>query len=95
MDFVRLLALSSKAEFLYDPKIEEIKVAVANIEVKPGDYYEHRTLTKEQEAEGRRYLIEKEAKKYIQDRNVAGDASETGIVKFVQGLMDINKTREQ
>jgi hypothetical protein len=40
-------------------------------------------------------LIDTENKKPLQEKKVAGDASETGVVKFVQGIQDLEETRSK
>ncbi len=38
-------------------------------------------------------LVQEEQKKPFTERRVQGDASETGLVKFVQPIMDIEQIR--
>ena len=83
------MILGSKASFSFNPSTEEIKAYVAK---KKGDkvkdlvrYY----ITEEEKQKAQRELIYAESSMSVEKRNTVGDASETGIIKFAQGIKDI------
>ena len=56
--------------------------------------YTHVELTEEEKAEANEALMRTEAEMPIADRKTAGDASESGLIKFVHTIMDINDVRK-
>lgn len=74
--------MGSKASFAYTPSTDEVLDALG---VK--DPKERKHLESDMDPEKRRVvekvLVEEEVKKPYVDRKVQGDASETGLVKFV------------
>jgi len=51
--------------------------------------YANHELTEEEKAEANAALIAAEKEQPIQNRKTAGDASETGLIKFLQSIRDI------
>lgn len=95
-DFTELLlcvSLGSKASFNFTPNMEDIlnykgvksDKARKEAELKMTDE-EKKTITD--------IIIAAEKELPYQYRKVQGDASETGLIKFVQPIMDIQKTRD-
>jgi len=90
---VQAIVLGTYTIFQYDPSDEECKqlyarqkkVAVASLEGKELDVAEKR--------ECRARLKAAEEKMLYIHRHCKGDASETGLVQFAQGVMDLNETR--
>lgn len=66
---------------------------MAKSEGKAADYYQKRGFTEEQAAEGMKRMIEIEMKKPLNLRSAVGDASETGLIKFYQGINDLEEER--
>ena len=87
------IALGSKASFDYSPTIDEIKHFVAKKKgQKPKDFNKY-TITDKEREEGLAAMIAAEAKVPIEDRKTIGDASESGLVKFCQPIMDLHDAR--
>jgi len=90
---VQAIVLGTYTIFQYDPTDEECKqlyarqkkVAVASLEGKTLDVAEKR--------ECRARLKTAEERMLYIHRHCKGDASETGLVQFAQGVMDLNETR--
>ena len=91
-ELIKTVALSTKAFFDFTPTEEQVKRKIGKqISKNP------RKLTKEdfdrnkQAAE--QALKDEEEKKPFQVRQTEGDASESGLIKFVQPIMDLTDTR--
>ena len=91
--FVNTLGLGTISFFDYQPKSEDIRAVVAK---KTGKKFSSLpvAITEDLDAElfkhyeeARLSLVKKEEEKPYMKRNVEGDASETGLVKFVQPLL--------
>ena len=52
-------------------------------------------LTEEERAEAHSALMRQEAEMDVAERKTAGDASESGLIKFCHTIMDIDETRRQ
>ena len=79
---MKCIALGSKASFSYKPTIEEIKTFLAQKRGVKVATLEGVKLSKADEEEGIAGLLDHEAKLPISERKCAGDASETGLIKF-------------
>lgn len=96
-DILKMMALGSKASFSYNPTDDEI------VEMYKKDNRLHygknqhpiEGVPKEKRDQIRQQLIDAENSLPLQEKRVAGDASETGVVKFVQGVTDLEHTRAQ
>lgn len=94
---LKLMALGSKASFSYNPTDDEIVEEYKKnnrLSVAKGQH-PIEAIPKGKRDQIRQLLIDEENSKPLQEKKVAGDASETGVVKFVQGIADIEKTRSQ
>jgi len=90
------VALGSKATFHFQPSIDDIMDfkgirgekarKIAKIEFDG----EHKKAEKEEIS---KIIIEAEKELKIVNRKVQGDASEAGLIKFVQPIMDLLETR--
>ena len=90
-EFLRCLALTTTSKFAYTPKNEEIRAKTAKLdkislekvpkEPKPDDDGYVRYLEVKQK------MIDEEAANNYIKREVQGDASETGLIKFAQPLL--------
>jgi hypothetical protein len=96
-EMIKLMALGSKANFSYNPTDDEIVE-----EYKKTNSLSHKKgepaiegIPKDKREQIKRQLIDDENKKPLQEKKVAGDASETGVVKFVQGIQDLEETRSK
>jgi sodium/potassium-transporting ATPase subunit alpha len=90
-NFVRTIALSTTSFFAYTPGNDEIRAGIAktykkNINSVPKDFAPDGPCYDEF-LEIQKIMIEKENSKPYTKRSVQGDASETGLIKFVQPLL--------
>ncbi len=90
---VQAIALGSKAQFRYTPTKEEIVkyVAKRNKQSEKGMTYE--SLADEDIREANKALQAAEELLPIQHRKTEGDASEAGLIKFVEPLVGLEKYR--
>lgn len=58
-------------------------------------HYEKHQITEEEKAEAIEALVKAERALPIQLRNTAGDASESGLIKFAHSINHIDETREK
>lgn len=92
-ELIKTVTLGTKAFFDFTPTEELVKRKIGKIlkknpkKLSPEDYNENK---KESEAA----LKDEESNKPFQVRQTAGDASESGLIKFVQPINDLTKTRE-
>jgi hypothetical protein len=86
--------LGSKATFAYKPTPEEIKTFLAKKRGVKVATLEHVKLSKQDEEEGISGLLDYEAKLPISERKCAGDASETGLIKFCEPLLSVELARD-
>lgn len=87
---IQAIALGTYTTFEYAPKEEEVKRLYAlkkKISVKQ---VKDMTLSEDDMREYTNALVEAEKKMLFKFRQTKGDASETGLVKFVQPIMDLN-----
>lgn len=89
------IALGTKATFAYKPSTEEMKSYLAKKRGIKASTLVNTKLTKEEEDEAERGLLEAEANLPIGERKCDGDASETGLIKFCEPLMSVENTRKQ
>jgi hypothetical protein len=79
--------------FNYDPSDEECKMLLARIQKRPVAALEHYDLLDSERKEMTARLKVAEENLLYTSRHCKGDASETGLVQFVQAVMDLNETR--
>ena len=77
------MALGSKATFSYAPTENEIKKYLALKNKKSLNFYKNYQLSDEEKKYATEALIEAEKERPLADRNTAGDASESGLIKFI------------
>lgn len=95
-ELVKLMALGSKASFSYQPSDEEIILFLTKQVTLPKPkegQTQIEAIPRDLKDDVCDILIEAEKSLPIKDKRVQGDASETGVVKFVQTLNDIEETR--
>lgn len=92
--FIRTIVLSTKAFFEFTPTEEQVKRTIgkklkkSGKKVKDSEVNTHKIWAEEE-------LLKKEQNKDFQQRQTAGDASESGLVKFCQPCMDLDSTRDK
>lgn len=90
LDFVKTIALSTTAFFGFNPNQDEIRAAYAKKhKVNPTDVPKE-DIPEEMQVEFgeiRQQMIEEEAELPFFKRKCEGDASETGLIKFIQPLL--------
>jgi magnesium-transporting ATPase (P-type) len=85
--------MSTSARFAYTPTEEEIKKHYAKKHGKSFAAIKGTQLPEEDERASKEALIEAEKNMPYSERSVEGDASETGLIRFAQLVMDIEETR--
>jgi len=90
---VEAVVLGTYTIFNYDPSDDEAKTLLARIQKKPVAALEGYKLTESELKEMKARLKAAEEGLLYTLRHCKGDASETGLVQFAQGIMDLNKTR--
>lgn len=90
---VEAVVLGTYTIFNYDPSDDEAKTLLARIQKKPVAALENYTLTPSELKEMKARLKTAEADLLYTSRHCKGDASETGLVQFVQAIMDLDETR--
>jgi len=91
MTLVKTIALSTTSYFSYTPGNDVVRARYAKDKKINVDKVPKSAETEEEKADFKRYaeeLIEIENNKPYFKQNVEGDASETGLVKFVQPILD-------
>jgi sodium/potassium-transporting ATPase subunit alpha len=91
---VQAVVLGTYTIFNYDPSDDEAKTLLARIQKKPVAALEGYTLTASELKEMKARLKAAEEGLLYTLRHCKGDASETGLVQFAQGVMDLNETRK-
>lgn len=91
-ELIKTVCLSTTAFFDFTPTEEQVKRTIGKkLNKNP------RKLTKEEFAqykdEAHQKLVDEETQKPFQVRHTQGDASESGLIKFVQPILDIPTTR--
>ena len=81
--------------FNYDPTDDEAKQLYARMKKVPVASLEEYTLTTSESKEMKARLKMAEQDLLYTQRHCKGDASETGLVQFAQGIMDLDKTRSE
>jgi hypothetical protein len=90
-DFNQLLlctALGSKATFSYSPSVDEI-LDYKGIKGDRNRKHAQEHLEEKERKEIADILIREEKNVSLQERKVVGDASETGLIKFIEPIMEI------
>jgi sodium/potassium-transporting ATPase subunit alpha len=91
-ELIKTVALGTKAFFDYTPTEEVIKRLIGKmLKKKPQKVSKEEFNQNKSEAE--KHLQDEELKKPFQVRHTAGDASESGLIKFVQPIEDLAKLR--
>jgi hypothetical protein len=90
---VQAIVLGTYTIFQYDPTDEECKQLYARQKKVAVASLEGTTLDVADKKECRARLKTAEEKMLYIHRHCKGDASETGLVQFAQGVMDLNETR--
>ncbi|CDW80621.1 k antiporter p-type alpha subunit family protein [Stylonychia lemnae] len=88
------MILGSKASFAFNPKNEEIKAYIAKKKGSKIRDYARYIITEEEKEQARQELLQAELNLPVEKRNVTGDASETGIIKFAQSIRDVETERQ-
>ena len=95
-DFKELLwcvALGSKAFFDFNPDEDHVRKEIGKIlwkrarRVSKIEYEQYKGEAKEK-------LLQKEAKLPLQKKKTVGDASESGLIKFAQGITELEEMRK-
>ena len=93
-ELMRTVALGTKAFFEYTPTEEAIKRKIGKMIKK-----NPKKLSKEDfnnnKAKAEELLSQEELQKPFQKRKTEGDASESGLIKFVQPIYDLNENRDK
>lgn len=92
---MQAVALGTKATFNYQPTVDEMKKYLAVKNGKSVSFYKDHVLTEEEKKMATEALIEAELDQPLANRKTAGDASESGLIKFVQPLIDLEPYRKQ
>ena len=97
-DFTNLMenvVLGTKASFTYNPTEDDLKRYIARFILK-------KKVKKVKDREVRHYkerarteLLDQEKTKLWKDRNTTGDASESGLIKFVEPVLSLEDTRKK
>ena len=77
------------------PTSDDMKKYLAVKNGKKVDAYKNHVLTEDEKKEATEALLAAEEEQTIQNRKTAGDASESGLIKFVQPIMDIEEYRRK
>jgi sodium/potassium-transporting ATPase subunit alpha len=91
-ELIKTVALGTKAFFDYTPTEEVVKRRIGKIlgkkasKVSKEEFNQHKS-------EAEKHLQEEELKKPFQVRQTVGDASESGLIKFVQPIEDLTSMR--
>lgn len=91
MDFIKTIALSTTAFFAFNPKEDVIRAAYAkehkiDVTAVPKGEDVTKELQDELESIKGKMIAAENAKPFFK-RNTEGDASETGLIKFIQPLL--------
>ena len=90
---MQAVALGTKATFSYMPTVDEQRKYLAVQHGKKPEAYKDKHLTDEEKQIATQALIEAEKDQPLANRRTAGDASESGLIKFVQPIMDLEEYR--
>jgi len=94
-ELINSIALGTKATFSYNPTLEEMRTYLEKKDGKKTSAYADLVLTDQQKREASEALIRAETNKPVLFRKTAGDASESGLIKFCHPILDINEARAQ
>ena len=92
---MQAVCLGTKATFSYMPTVDEQKKFIALQLGKRADALKHHVLTDEEKKSATNALIEAENEQLITNRKTAGDASESGLIKFIQPIFDLEDYRRK
>jgi sodium/potassium-transporting ATPase subunit alpha len=96
MELAKAMVLSSSAFFTYDPQEDDIKKIYARCnEIPVSAVEDNDPLYTAARKEMRSRLIVAEKRLLYINRFCKGDASETGLVQFVQPILDLTETRNK
>lgn len=95
MALVQAVVLGTYTIFNYDPTDDEAKQLYARMKKVTVASLENYDLTPSENKEMKARLKTAEESMLYTHRHCKGDASETGLVQFAQGIMDLDKTRAQ
>ncbi len=83
---MQALCLGTKASFSYEPTVDEMRKHLALRDGHKANHYKDKHLTAEEKDEAYRALVQAEENESISNRKTAGDASESGLVKFYESI---------
>jgi len=93
LSLVNAIVLGTYTIFNYDPSDDEAKQLYARVKSIPVTSLENTPLTPAENKEMKARLKTAEENMLYTLRHCKGDASETGLVQFAQGVMDLDETR--
>jgi sodium/potassium-transporting ATPase subunit alpha len=93
LSLVQAIVLGTYTIFNYDPSDDEAKQLYARINKVSVTSLEGTDLSESDNKEMKARLKAAESQMLYQLRHCKGDASETGLVQFAQGVMDLDETR--
>lgn len=91
-ELIKTVALGTKAIFTYNPNELAIKRKIGKI-INKNPKSITKIETEENKEAAEKLLIEEENLKPIQARHTEGDASESGLIKFIHPIQDLNAIR--
>lgn len=83
---MQALCLGTKASFSYEPTVDEMRKHLALKDGHKANHYKDKHLTQEEKEEAYKALVLAEESESISNRKTAGDASESGLVKFYENI---------
>lgn len=92
---MQCVALGTSATFSYLPTEDEMRKYLALKRGKVANALKDHHLTDEEKKEAKSELLEAERNRPIADRKTAGDASESGLIKFVNPIWNLDEYRRK
>jgi hypothetical protein len=92
---MQAVSLGTKATFQYMPTPDDLKTKLAKMHHKKADHYKNHVLTEEEKKITTEALLKEEELQDITNKKTVGDASETGLIKFIQAIHDIEDYRKK
>ena len=83
------VALGSKATFSYNPSLDDIKTYIAKSKGKKATSMEHTHISDEDIKKVTEILMKQEFALPLNHRRTAGDASESGLIKFCESIAPV------
>ena len=83
------VALGSKSSFSYNPTEEELKKYLGKVTKKGYAHFKDLVLTDEEKKEAFDALVDIENNQPIANKKTVGDASESGLIKFVEPILGL------